>query len=32
MTLNAKGRGHITIPFDDEEQMVRIITMFDRIK
>jgi ParB family chromosome partitioning protein len=32
MTCSAKGKGKISIPFADEEELERIINMFDKLK
>ena len=32
MTCSANGKGKISIPFDNEEELVRIMSMFDKLK
>ena len=32
MSCSAKGRGKISIPFSSEEELERIINMFDKLK
>lgn len=32
LTCNGKGKGKISIPFKDEEELVRIISMLDKLK
>ena len=32
LTCNEKGKGKISIPFKDEEELVRIISMLDKLK
>ena len=32
MTCSPKGKGKITIPFDNEEELERIMSVFDKMK
>ena len=32
MTCSANGKGKISIPFANEEELVRIMSMFDKLK
>jgi ParB family chromosome partitioning protein len=32
MTCSQQGKGKISIPFDNEEELTRIIELFDRMK